>query len=95
VTETDAARWRAQSVFPRLIGTLVRRENGFQAQVGIRLYPMTDQFAYVSGKNKAIRIRTDAMGEIFAMGGGPEPMSTASAALKDLEHLLSSTKRSV
>jgi homoserine dehydrogenase len=95
ITEADAARWRAQNEFPRLVGRLKRTEVGFDARVGVRTYPMNDQFAHVSGKNKAIRIRTDAMGEIFAMGGGPEPTATASAALKDLEHLLAVRSRSV
>jgi len=42
----------------------------------------------VSGKNKAIRIKTDVMGDIVAIGGGLEPTATAAAALKDLEHIL-------
>jgi homoserine dehydrogenase len=49
-------------------------------------------FAQVTGKNKAIRVRTDTMGEIVAIGGGAEPMATASAALKDLEHILIATR---
>ena len=39
-------------------------------------------------KNKAIRITTDAMGETVAIGSGTEPLATAAAALKDLEHIL-------
>jgi homoserine dehydrogenase len=44
----------------------------------------------VSGKNKAVRITTDLMGEVLAMGCGSEPMATAAAALKDFEHILAS-----
>lgn len=60
----------------------------FRASVGIRTYPLSDPFAHVRGKNKAIRITTDAMGETVAIGSGKEPLATAAAALKDLEHIL-------
>ena len=59
-----------------------------QARVGIKTYPRSDPFAHVSGKNKAIRITTDEMGETLAIGSGIEPLATAAAALKDLEHIL-------
>ncbi|MBL4843463.1 hypothetical protein ABC365_11165 [Brevundimonas sp. 3P9-tot-E] len=42
----------------------------------------------VRGKNKAIRITIEEMGETVAMGSGTEPRATAAAALKDLEHIL-------
>jgi len=40
----------------------------------------------MSAARKAIRITTDTMGEVPAMGGGAEP--TATAALKGLDHIL-------
>ena len=33
-------------------------------------------------------ITTDAMGEVMAIASGREPLATAAAALKDLEHIL-------
>jgi homoserine dehydrogenase len=59
-----------------------------RAEVGIRVYGAGDPFAWVAGKNKAIRINTDDMGETVATGSGTEPLATAAAALKDLEHIL-------
>jgi homoserine dehydrogenase len=61
-----------------------------RAEVGIRTYGADDPFARVAGKNKSIRINTDAMGETVAIGAGTEPLATAAAALKDLEHVLRS-----
>lgn len=80
--------WRRQRLAPKLIGRLVRTDGAIRASVGVRTYPMTDPLAHVSGKNKAIRITTDAMGETIAIGSGTEPLATAAAALKDLEHIL-------
>ena len=51
-------------------------------------FPPDDPFARVSGKAKAIRIITDAMGETLAISDAPEPLATAAAALKDLEQIL-------
>ena len=50
--------------------------------------PQGDPLALVSGKNKAIRITSEEMGETVSIGSGPEPLATAAAALKDLEHVL-------
>jgi homoserine dehydrogenase len=88
VTPAQIAHWRAAGLMPRLVGRLARAGDGWQAQVGLQTYPADDPFAHVPGKTKAIRIATDVMGEILAMGGGAEPTATAAAALKDLEHLL-------
>ena len=73
---------------PKLVGGLVREERAVRAEVGIRTYGADDPLARVAGKNKAIRITTDAMGETVAIGSGTEPLATAAAALKDLEHIL-------
>ncbi|MDR7126402.1 hypothetical protein [Pseudotabrizicola sp. 4114] len=83
--------WRAQGLVPKLVGSLSRMNGKTSAKVGVRTYPLTDPLAHVSGKNKAIRITTDAMGETIAIGSGTEPLATAAAALKDLEHILTST----
>ncbi|KZD09708.1 homoserine dehydrogenase [Oceanibaculum pacificum] len=88
VTPDRIEAWRAEGVVPKLIGSLTRENGGFRASVGIRTYPLTDPFAQVRGKAKAIRITTDAMGETMAIAHGAEPLATAAAALKDLEHIL-------
>jgi len=88
ITDKDIAAWRGQGRVPKLVGSLAIVDGAMRASVGIRTYPPTDPLAHVSGKNKAIRITTDAMGETIAIGSGTEPLATAAAALKDLEHIL-------
>lgn len=88
VTAHDIEAWRKQGLVPKLVGSLVRGDGATRAAVGIRTYPLCDPLAHVSGKNKAIRITTDAMGKTIAIGSGTEPLATAAAALKDLEHIL-------
>lgn len=88
LTPADVARWQAEGRVPRLVGRLDLTGNAPQASVGVRTYPLDDAFAHIPGKTKALRVTTDCMGEILTMGGGPEPMATASAALKDLELIL-------
>lgn len=79
--------WRKDGLVPKLVGSLSQVNGVFRAGVGIRTYPLSDALANVRGKDKAIRITTDAMGETIAIGSGKEPLATASAALKDLEHI--------
>lgn len=88
ISGQDIETWRKQRLVPKLVGSLVRAEGATRAAVGVRTYPPGDPLAHVSGKNKAIRITTDAMGETIAIGSGTEPLATAAAALKDLEHIL-------
>ena len=88
VSGQDIETWRKQRLVPKLVGSLVRADGATRAAVAIRTYPRSDPLAHVSGKNKAIRITTDAMGETIAIGSGTEPLATAAAALKDLEHIL-------
>ena len=88
VAAHDIETWRKQGLVPKLVGSLIRTNGAMRAAVGVRTYPLSDPLAHVSGKNKAIRITTDAMGETIAIGSGTEPLATAAAALKDLEHIL-------
>lgn len=88
ITRAQIQAWNRDGLTPRLVGTLAREDAVLRASVGVRLYPQDDVFAHLPGKTKAIRILTDTMGEVVAIGGGPEPSATASAALKDLEHIL-------
>ncbi|MAU97845.1 MAG: homoserine dehydrogenase [Fulvimarina sp.] len=88
VAAHDIETWRKQGLVPKLVGSLIRTNGAMRAAVGVRTYPLSDLLAHVSGKNKAIRITTDTMGETIAIGSGTEPLATAAAALKDLEHIL-------
>ncbi|MAZ35426.1 MAG: homoserine dehydrogenase [Thalassospira sp.] len=89
VTADRIDAWRAEGLVPKLVGSLDCADDGtISARVGVRAYPNSDPLAQVSGKNKAIRITTDAMGETIAIGCGEEPLATAAAALKDFEHIL-------
>jgi homoserine dehydrogenase len=88
VSGHDIETWRKQRLVPKLVGSLIRTDGATRAAVGVRAYLPSDPLAHLSGKNKAIRITTDAMGETIAIGSGTEPLATAAAALKDLEHIL-------
>ena len=88
VTAERIEAWRAKGLVPKLVGSLTYADGATRASVGIKTYPLSDPFAHVSGKSKAIRISSDAMGETLAIGCGVEPIATAAAALKDLEHIL-------
>jgi homoserine dehydrogenase len=88
VTSERIEAWRGQGLVPKLVGRLSRVNGNISAEVGITAYPLSHPFANVRGKDKAIRIVTDAMGETIAIGSGKEPLATAAAALKDLEHIL-------
>lgn len=89
VTRKDIEAWHAAGLVPKLVGSLRRHGEIFHAEVGVRAYPLSDPLANIRGKEKAIRIVSDAMGETIAIGAGKEPLATAAAALKDLEHVLS------
>ena len=88
VTHEDVSAWQHDGLTPKLVGSLVFEGGAVRGQVGIRTYAAGDPLAQVSGKNKAIRITTEEMGDTVAIGSGPEPLATAAAALKDLEHVL-------
>lgn len=88
VTGAMIAAWRRDGRVPRLVGHLWYDGGSARASVGVRTFGPGDPLAHVTGKTKAIRITTDTMGEIVAMGCGSEPTATAAAALKDLEHIM-------
>lgn len=88
VTEEQIKAWKHGGLVPKLIGALTRENGTYRATVSVKAVPTSDIFSQVEGKNKAIRIATDTMGEIVAIGCGTEPMATASASLKDFEHIL-------
>jgi len=88
VTREDVSAWQQDGLTPKLVGSLVFEDGTVRGQVGVRTYAAGDPLALVSGKNKAIRITSEEMGETVSIGSGPEPLATAAAALKDLEHVL-------
>jgi len=88
VTAEQIDEWRHRQLVPKLLGRLNFVNNTLAAQVGILPVPLSDTFANVRGKDKAIRITTDVMGTTIAISSGKEPVATAAAALKDLEHIL-------
>ena len=92
VEPAQLAQWRAQGLRPRLVGRLRREGQRLTGEVALQCYRPDDPFALVHGRNKAIRIRTDGMGELLTMGGGSEPRATAAAALKDFEHILTASR---
>lgn len=88
VTASRINQWREQNLVPKLVGVLSRQANGYKASVGIQALTKDDPLSLVAGNNKAIRISTDVMGDVIAIGGNSGPTATAAAALKDLEHIL-------
>ncbi|MBV6749537.1 homoserine dehydrogenase [Pseudomonas chlororaphis] len=92
ISPADIARWKAAGVVPKLVGRIDNRGDGVRAAVELKTYPLDHPFAQVSAKMKAIRVTTDVMGEIMAIGV-TSPLSTAAAALKDFEHLLMAAQR--
>ncbi|WP_279608574.1 hypothetical protein [Burkholderia gladioli] len=62
-------------------------EGRVEASVRLATYEAAHPFAGIGAGMKAVRIETDAMGELVAIGR-TSPLATAAAALKDFEHLL-------
>ncbi len=91
ISKKELAEWQERRLVPKLVGSILRQGGAIRANVGVRTYPLGDPLAHVTGKNKAVRITTDAMGETIAIGSGTEPLATAAAALKDFEHILTAT----
>lgn len=92
VSPADVRDWRARGLVPRLTGFLDRSAEETRAGVELRLFSQAHPFARVHDRTKAIRVVTDEMGEFTVMGGASDPLATAAAALKDLEHTLASMR---
>lgn len=92
ISAADITQWQAQGVVPKLVGRIHNSADGLRASVELKTYPLDHPFAQVSAKMKAIRVKTDLMGEIMAIGV-TSPTATAAAALKDFEHLLMAASR--
>jgi len=88
ISEARIAAWRAEGLVPKLVGRIWYEGGTARASVGVQALDQADPLAHVTDNNKAIRITTDFMGDVVAMGGGSGPTATAAAALKDLEHVL-------
>lgn len=92
ISAADIARWKSEGVVPKLVGRIDNLGDSLRASVELRTYALDHPFAQVSANMKAIRVRTDIMGEIMAIGV-TSPLATAAAALKDFEHLLMASSR--
>jgi homoserine dehydrogenase len=88
LTRAQMDAWRQVGRVPKLVGSIRRTAEGVKAAVELRLYGRDHPFARVHGTTKAIRVETDAMGELLVIGGKSDPRAAAAAALKDLEHIL-------
>lgn len=88
ITPGQIAQWKSAQLVPKLVGRIVNEGGAVRACVALRAYPHDHPFARVTGKNKAIRVVSDAMGETLVIGGASSKLATAAAALKDLEHIL-------
>ncbi|MAA65601.1 MAG: homoserine dehydrogenase [Alteromonadaceae bacterium] len=87
ITRGDIESWKAAGVVPKLVGEIVVSERGVTAGVRLRTYAQDHPFAHIDAKMKAIRVETDAMGEVVAICKAG-PLATAASALKDFEHIL-------
>ena len=87
ISRSDVDTWKAAGVVPKLVGEIVVGEHSVSASVRIRTYAHDHPFAQVGARMKAIKVETDAMGEVVAICGS-SPLATAAAALKDFEHIL-------
>ncbi|MGC5326677.1 homoserine dehydrogenase [Brevibacillus sp. SYSU BS000544] len=88
ITSDELAQYREQNVVPKLIGSIVRTEQGVTVQVKKELLPVDHPLAQVKGTTKAVYVETDVMGDFLVVGGKSDPRAAAAAALKDLEHIL-------
>lgn len=93
VTPDHIASWRADGRVPKLVGRVSLEGGGPVATVAVEAVARDDLFATAHGSNKAFRVHTAEMGPITTIGCGPEPVATAAAALKDLEHILEEISR--
>ncbi|MBD9544760.1 homoserine dehydrogenase [Ensifer sp. ENS04] len=89
VSDAQIRQWREAGVIPKLVGEITLSAGSIGAAVRVKTFAPSEVFAQVRGKDKAIRVATDSMGDIVAIGCASEPKATASAALKDFEHILS------
>lgn len=92
ISPADIQNWKVAGVVPKLVGRIDNSGSAVTASVELKTYPLDHPFAQVSAKMKAIRVSTDVMGEISAIGL-TSPLATAAAALKDFEHLLMAAQR--
>ncbi|USG68221.1 homoserine dehydrogenase [Brevibacillus ruminantium] len=92
ITQEQIAKWKAESLVPKLVGSLRKEGEVLKAAVELRLLESDHPFARVLGTTKAVRVETDTMGELLVVGGKSDPVAAASAALKDFEHVLQQTR---
>ncbi|MDD1449892.1 homoserine dehydrogenase [Sphingomonas sp. H160509] len=68
ISEARIAAWRAEALVPKLVGRIWYEGGTARASVGVQALDQADPLAHVTDNNKAIRITTDFMGDVVAMG---------------------------
>lgn len=93
ITPEQLSEWRAAGLTPRLVG-YIDNCMGEQADAGValRVYTAEHPFSLTRGSTKALYAETTDLGDFTLLGGASNPSATAAAALKDLHHILRSTK---
>lgn len=82
--------WQNQGLTPRLVGYIENTDTGIEAGVDMRLYSQLHPFSLTKGSSKGLSVRTTEMGEFNIVGGASDPTATAAAAMKDIDHIISS-----
>lgn len=90
VKPEQLADWRNKGLTPRLVGYIDASGNEVLASVALRLYPADHPFSLTKGSTKAMAVKTHDLGEFHLLGGASNPVATAAAALKDIDHILAS-----
>jgi homoserine dehydrogenase len=86
ITAEDIAAVRARGAALKLLGVCERPDPAkpWRLSVGPRPLPASHPLHGVSGTEKGITFRTDAMGAVTVTGGGSDPRGTGAALLKDI-----------
>jgi homoserine dehydrogenase len=87
VTVDDIRLASSRGEVIKLIGQVVRDENGVTITVGPKALPLSHPLSGVKGRNKGIRFISRGMGEITVTGGRSDLTGTAHAGLKDIINL--------
>ena len=72
----------------KLIATTTIKNNRLKMTVKPEIVDKDNIFYHVNGKNKAVKYKSDTLGELFLMGGASGVESAAASILRDLINLL-------
>ena len=84
ISSEDISAAKAAGERWKLIGTVERTEDGFQASVQPKRIPLVHPLASVSGATNAITYTTDLLGDVTLIGPGAGRVETGYALLGDL-----------